>query len=81
MDSVTGATMEVLPGGKGQKIVFEQQTEPTTYSLQDFAECILKGKKPASNVSTGRDVAIAVHMGNQAAETEKTQYWKDEYSI
>ena len=37
-------------------------------------------KKPASNVSTG-DVAIAVHMGNQAAETEKTQYWKDEYSI
>ena len=81
VDGVTGATMEVLPGGKGQKIVFEQQTEPTTYSLQDFAECILKGKKPASNVSTGRDVAIAVHMGNQAAETEKTQYWKDEYSI
>ena len=81
VDGVTGATMEVLPGGKGQKIVFEQQTEPTTYSLQDFAECILKGKKPASNVSTGRDVAIAVHMGNQAAETEKTQYWKDEYSV
>jgi predicted dehydrogenase len=81
VDGVTGATMEVLPGGKGQKVVFEQQTEPTTYSLQDFAECILKGKKPASNVSTGRDVAIAVHMGNQAAETEKTQYWKDEYSI
>ncbi len=81
VDGVTGATMEVLPGGKGQKIVFEQQTEPTTYALQDFAECILKGKKPASNVSTGRDVAIAVHMGNQAAETEKTQYWKDEYSV
>ena len=81
VDGVTGATMEVLPGGKGQKIVFEQQTEPTTYSLQDFAECILKGKKPASNVNTGRDVAIAVHMGNQAAETEKTQYWKDEYSV
>ena len=38
-------------------------------------------KKPASNVNTGRDVAIAVHMGNQAAETEKTKYWKDEYSI
>jgi predicted dehydrogenase len=81
VDGVTGATMEVLPGGKGQKIVFEQQSEPTTYALQDFAECILKGKKPASNVITGRDVAIAVHMGNQAAETEKTQYWKDEYSV
>ncbi len=39
-------------------------------------------KKPDSNVNTGRDVAIAVHMGNQAAETEKTQrtqYCKDEY--
>lgn len=81
VDGVTGATMEVLPAGKGQKIVFEQQSEPTTYALQDFAECILKGKKPASNVKNGRDVAIAVHMGNQAAETEKTQYWKDEYSV
>ena len=81
MDGVTGATMEVLPAGKGQKIVFEQQSEPTTYALQDFAECIIKGKKPASNVNNGRDVAIAVHMGNQAAETEKTQYWKDEYSV
>jgi len=38
-------------------------------------------KKPDNNVSKGRDVAFAVHMGNQAAETEKTQYWKDEYSI
>jgi len=81
VDGVTGATMEVLPAGKGQKIVFEEQSEPTTYALQDFAECILKGKKPASNVNNGRDVAIAVHMGNQAAETEKTQYWKDEYSV
>jgi predicted dehydrogenase len=81
VDGVTGATMEVLPGGKGQPIVFEQQSEPTTYALQDFAECILKGKKPASNVNTGRDVAIAVHMGNLAAETEKTQYWKEEYSV
>jgi predicted dehydrogenase len=81
VDGVTGATMEVLPGGKGQLIVFEKQSDPTTYALQDFAECILKGKKPASNVITGRDVAIAVHMGNQAAETEKTQYWKDEYSV
>lgn len=81
VDGVTGATMEVLPAGKGQKIVFEQQSEPTTYALQDFAECIIKGKKPASNVNNGRDVAIAVHMGNQAAETEKTQYWKDEYSV
>jgi predicted dehydrogenase len=81
VDGVTGATMEVLPGGKGQPIVFEKQLDPTSYALQDFAECILKGKKPASNVNNGRDVAIAVHMGNKAAETEKTQYWKDEYSV
>lgn len=81
VDGVTGATVEVLPGGKGKPIEFEKQQDPTTYALIDFAECIRTGKKPASSVKTGRDVAIAVHMGNAAAETEKTQYWKNEYSI
>ena len=84
VDGVTGATVEVLPGGKGTPIVFDEENpklDPTVYALRDFAECILKGRKPASNVKTGRDVAIAVHMGNLAAETEKTQYWKEEYSV
>ena len=83
VDGVTGATEEVIPGGKGKPIVFDQEMaklDPTAYAVMDFAECIRKGKKPGSNVRTGRDVAIAVHMGNQAAETEKTQYWKNEYS-
>lgn len=83
VDGVTGATIEVLPGGKGKPIVFDEEMpkrDPTSYALADFAECIRKGKKPGSNVRTGRDVAIAVHMGNQAAEQEKTQYWRKEYS-
>jgi len=84
VDGVTGATIQVMPEGKGKPIVFQEQTpvlDPTSYALKDFANCIIEGKSPASNVKTGRDAAIAVHMGNQAAETEKTQYWKDEYSV
>ena len=84
VDGVTGATVEVSPGGAGEPIVFHQDSpvlDPTVYALRDFAECILTGKKPASNVRTGKDVAIAVHMGNKAAETETTQYWKSEYDI
>jgi len=84
VDGVTGATVEVSPGGAGEPIVFQKdnpELDPTVYALRDFAECILTGKKPASNVRTGKDVAIAVHMGNKAAETETTQYWKSEYDI
>jgi predicted dehydrogenase len=75
---------KVSPGGAGEPIVFHQDSpvlDPTVYALRDFAECILTGKKPTSNVRTGKDVAIAVHMGNKAAETETTQYWKSEYDI
>lgn len=85
VDGVTGATIAAATQGKGQEIVFEKpgerSLEPTTYALQDFAACIKEKRKPASNVETGRDVSIAIHMGNKAAETEKFQIWKPEYSI
>lgn len=84
VDGVTGATVEVDLGANGKPIDFAKESpaiDPTIHALRDFADCILTGKKVASNVRTGRDVAIAVHMGNEAARTEKTQYWKAEYDI
>jgi predicted dehydrogenase len=85
VDGVTGATIATTTQGKGEEIVFDKpgdrSLEPTTYALEDFAACIKDKRKPLSNVDTGRDVSIAIYLGNKAAETEKFQVWKPEYSI
>lgn len=85
VDGVSGATLATATQGKGIEIPFgkpgEKALEPTIYALQDFAECIRTKKKPVSNVETGRDVSIAIHMGNKAADTETFQIWKPEYSV
>lgn len=84
VDGVSGATITATKKGEGVEIVYgspaDNQLDPTAYALMDFATCIRAGQKPRSNVETGRDVAIAVHMGNKAAETEEIQFWKPEYS-
>lgn len=84
VDGVTGATIAVTTQGKGVEVKFgkpgEAELEPTVFALQDFAECVRNKKEPVSNVETGRDGSIAIHMGNAAADTEKVQYWKPEYS-
>lgn len=85
VDGVTGATIATTTQGKGVEIIFdkpgEKSLEPTIYSLQDFGDCIREKRKPLSNVETGRDTSIAIHMGNKAANTETFQAWKPEYSI
>lgn len=85
VDGVTGATVDALKKGEGIPIKFSNpdngQLDPTAYAFADFASCIRSGKKPGSNVETGRDVAIAVHLGNQAVEAESLQIWKSEYSV
>ena len=85
VDGVTGATKTVIPAGKPVELIFkkegEKELEATTYSLLDFIKCIHHKKKPASNVETGCDASIAIHMGNAAADSETTQVWKQEYSI
>ncbi|SDG92302.1 Predicted dehydrogenase [Dyadobacter soli] len=84
VDGVTGATIAVTTQGKGVEVKFgkpgEVDLEPTVFALKDFAECVRNKKEPVSNVETGRDGSIAIHMGNAAADTEKVQYWKPEYS-
>jgi predicted dehydrogenase len=85
VDGVTGATLDNLKKGQGMLIDYQNpdggKLDATAYALMDFAACVRSGKKPGSNVETGRDVAIAVHMGNAAIEQEKIQLWKPEYSI
>jgi predicted dehydrogenase len=85
VDGVTGATLANRTEGQALPVPFDYtnalKLEATSYSLLDFASCVRTGKKPASNVETGRNAAIAVHMANKAMDTEATQYWKPEYSI
>ncbi|SMD14310.1 Gfo/Idh/MocA family protein [Pedobacter nyackensis] len=83
VDGVTGATIEAVKPGQGVPVVFHspdgKNLDPTAYAFMSFADCIRNGKKPGSNVLTGRDTAIAVHMGNAAADTGNMQFWKPEY--
>lgn len=81
VDGVTGATKEAML--KGQPLTIytdEKKVEPTAFALESFVKCIRDHQKPFSNVITGRDVAIAVHMGNKAAETGVTQHWEDRFN-
>ncbi|MFD1632114.1 Gfo/Idh/MocA family protein [Pseudopedobacter beijingensis] len=84
VDGVTGATVESIKPGEGKEIVYKSidglNLDPTAYSLMAFADCIKNNQKPVSNVNTGKDVAIAVHMGNQAVESGVMQHWdKNKY--
>lgn len=79
VDGVTGATVESLKPGEGKEITYKSvdglNLDPTAYSVMAFADCIKNNKKPISNVETGKDAAIAVHMGNNAVETGLMQHW------
>ncbi|MDQ6480180.1 Gfo/Idh/MocA family oxidoreductase [Dyadobacter sp. LHD-138] len=85
VDGVTGATLALTTQGQGVELKFgkpgEAVPEPTITALQDFAHCIQTKKQPISNVETGRDGSIAIHMGNAAADTESVQLWKPAYSV
>ncbi len=85
VDGVSGATLKAWTQGEPTLIDFETQDhadrDPTAYALLDFGDCVRNNKIPFSNVDTGRDVSIAVHMGNTAMYEETYQYWKPEYSI
>lgn len=83
VDGVTGATIGATTQGKPVEIPFkkpgEEDTEPTTFALQDFFECIRHNKKPVSNVMNAGVTSISIHMGNTAMDTETFQIWKPDY--
>ncbi len=79
VDGVTGATAESWGQGKPMELTFQNQDDknrdPTAYALMDFAACVREGRKPFSNVETGRDTAKAVMLANQAAESGRAHHW------
>lgn len=85
VDGVTGATKKVLEAGDPVELIFrkegEKELEASVYSLLDFIGCIHQKTKPVSNVSSGKEASIAIHMGNAAADTGTCQVWKPEYSL
>jgi predicted dehydrogenase len=85
VDGVTGATLALTTQGQGVELAYgkpgQPEPEPTVSALKDFLTCIQTNKKPVSNVETGRDGSIAIHLGNAAADTETVQLWKPEYSV
>jgi predicted dehydrogenase len=84
VDGMSSATLKAWKQGKGIPITVNNQptTDHTTSGLAfaKFAECIRKNKLPLSNVNTGLQAAVAVHMANKAMLANKTEYWKEEYS-
>lgn len=80
VDGVTGATIPTEPG-EGELLPFDSgDQKPTEIALESFGQCVIDHQHPGSNEVTGKETAIAVLMANQAARTEKTQYWKKEYN-
>ena len=85
VDGVSGATIAAITQGKPVEVVYADQgkeiPEPTVNALSEFLDCIRTGKKPLSNVETGKDSSIAVHLGNLAADTQSLQEWRESYNI
>ncbi|MOA40331.1 hypothetical protein D3C78_1621960 [compost metagenome] len=80
VDGVTGATLQSWGQGEPVLVNFEDihnvNTDPTVFALLDFVACIRDGKKPFSDVVTGKHSAIAVHKANQAIASRTVQSWE-----
>lgn len=78
VDGVSGATIKNWTQGKPVEIyVKDSGMDPTGHALVDFAKNVRDNKKPFSNEETGKNVAIAVHMGIEAMDTGQVIHWKD----
>lgn len=80
---VTAATYQAWKKGEGTPIKIENQPkgdkETTGMALKHFAECIHNEQIPVSNVRSGRQSAIAVHMANKAMREGTIEYWQKSY--
>lgn len=83
VDAATGATEKARIHGEGVPLEFEDD-EPSMggqiKAFKHFADCIYNGKTPITNVETGRNAAIAVHMADLAMVNGTLEKWKPEYS-
>ena len=80
---VTAATYQAWKKGEGTPIKVENQPkgdeETTGLALRHFAECIQNEQIPVSNVRSGRQSSIAVHMANKAMRESTIEYWHKSY--
>ena len=85
IDGYTSATRQAWERGEGVPIKIENRPKDdsitSALALQHFAFCIQNKKTPISNVKTGMQSAIAVHLGNMAMRSGEVQYWKTEYDV
>lgn len=84
VDGVTGATKTNWTEGEGKALAFQfqddQKRDPTAYALMDFADCIRNNRLPVSNVHSGREAAICVHLANKSIDNGQMEYWQSGYS-
>jgi predicted dehydrogenase len=84
-DAISSATMQMLEAGDPIPIITGNEgvsdDEPTGAALTHFSKCVRGEAKPIANVEFGKKSAIAVVMANTAMREEKTQYWKEEWSV
>jgi predicted dehydrogenase len=83
-DAVTGATFQAWKEGKPVPIKVDNQPtgdeQTSALAMQHFADCIRNNKRPVSNVESGRQAAVAVHMANKAMRTGSIEIWETGYS-
>lgn len=78
VDGVSGATIKNWTQGKPVPIYFDDGgLDPTAHALNDFAANVKGNTNPFSNVETGKNAAIAVHMGIEAMDNGEVIHWKD----
>ncbi len=80
VDGVAGATKIEWNKEGGIPILKEKMKDGTWYAFEDFYDCLINKKIPASNVLTGARTAICVHMANAAMYTHSIQEWKTVYN-
>jgi predicted dehydrogenase len=81
VDGVAGATRITWNKDGGIPIMQEPMQDGTWYAMKDFYTCIREKKKPVSDVITGANTAITVHMANNALYTHSIQHWKPIYNL
>ncbi|HUR11562.1 MAG TPA: Gfo/Idh/MocA family oxidoreductase [Flavitalea sp.] len=81
VDGVTGATKIEWNKEGGIPIIKEKMKDGTWYAFEDFYDCLINGKTPASNILTGARTAICVHMANSAMYTHSIQSWRPAYDM
>lgn len=84
VDTITSATRKAWARSEPIPITVENNTkddfETTRAMFLDFVDCVNNNKIPKSNISNGRDVAIAVDLAIRAMDNNRIEMWKPEYN-